>query len=56
MTYLVFPQNLSVDPLWNLLKSVEYKRRIHNPARFYTSFTQVFTQPYNTFSIDFSIR
>jgi hypothetical protein len=56
MIYLVFPQIPPVEPLWNLLKNVEDGQRFHRGAGFYTSFTQVFAQPYNAFTIDFSIR
>lgn len=56
MSYIVFPQYPPVDPLWNLLKTVEDKERFHRQAIFYTGFAQLFTQPYREFKAVFSTR
>ncbi len=56
MTYTIFPHVGSVDPLWNLLKTIEVMKRVHRQAGFFTGFAQGFSQDISQFNIVFSIR
>jgi hypothetical protein len=56
MTYAIFPHVGSVDPLWNLLKTVGVMKRVHRERGFYTGFTQVYSQDIFQFNLLFSTR
>jgi hypothetical protein len=43
-----------VEPLWNLLKTVEVTKRVHRAGAFCTGFAQAFTQAILGFYILFS--
>jgi hypothetical protein len=43
-----------VEPLWNLLKTVEVTERLHRAGTFYTGFAQGFAQIISAFYVLFS--
>ena len=44
-----------MEPLWNLLKTVEVTERLHRAGTFYTGFAQGFAQGISAFYILFSV-
>lgn len=56
MTYAIFPHVGSVDPLWNLLKTIGVMKRVHREAALFTGFAQGFAQDISRFNIVFSTR
>jgi hypothetical protein len=55
MILLLFPQSPSVDPLWNLLKTLAFSERVHRAGKFFTVFSQLFSQDLCQFVLYFSI-
>lgn len=45
-----------MEPLWNLLKTIEIRKRVHRARTFFTSFAQVFSQAISKLSLVFLIN
>jgi hypothetical protein len=54
MILLLFPQPGSVDPLWNLLKTLAFRKRAHRTGWFCTGFAQLYSQVIYEFALYFS--